>query len=217
MVQETPALREGRHQTALAFANLNLTQNPFGELSLEERQELVALDLAHLAEFLCAPRCVVQVIGDSGRGKTTHLLAIRRHLPHAPYVLVPENRAIHIPHAPAVLVDEAQNLPGWRRLFLFRRGDAMALATHVDYTRDLERWGYRVVTVRPEEEQSLERLRDAFNRRIAAFQRGPGFVPTVPLETVAILKGRFGTNVRAMEWCLYDAMQGMTSVGDVVV
>ena len=60
----------------LPFAHLNLRFNPFGEATPEERAKLAVVDIERFAQRLCAPGFAVQFIGEHGRGKSTHLLAL---------------------------------------------------------------------------------------------------------------------------------------------
>ena len=77
--------------SSLPFAHLNLRRNPFGEFSVEERAQLAVVDLepaiAHLSSDVANGRgAVVQVLGEKGFGKTTHLLALYSRHPGASYV-----------------------------------------------------------------------------------------------------------------------------------
>ena len=72
----------------LPFAHLNLRRNPFGEVAREERPALVVADLEPLLAEIADPGRAVQIIGDSGRGKTSLLLALGARLPDACYVRV---------------------------------------------------------------------------------------------------------------------------------
>ena len=70
-------------QLTLPFIHLNLRFNPFGEIPLKYQPELAVIDAAPLIDHLARPRAVLQLIGEKGRGKTTHLLAIKEFYPKA--------------------------------------------------------------------------------------------------------------------------------------
>ena len=196
---------------ALAFSHLNLRWNPFGEPAPEDRPALVVFDPAPLAARL-QPGVAVQLVGDHGRGKTSRLLALKRHL-GAPYVRLRD--AWQIPVAPVVLLDEAEQL--WRRPFWrLPRCGALALSTHRDLSLPLRALGFSVETV-PVGGIGKAALSALLHRRIDWARRGPGPVPQVPDETLDRLLHRFGDDVRAMERALYAAVQRMTEVGDVEV
>ena len=216
-----PALQHGPASDARAYAHLNLTRNPFGEASAAERVGLAVIDaeqLSELTERLARPGFAVQVVGDCGRGKTTHLLALRRAFPEAPWVRVDPDTRPRIPEGTPLFLDEAQYLSSWRRRRLYRRGErSLALGTHVDLRAELERAGYEVHTIRPAENISVDRLEAIFRARIDWARRGPGPVPVVPPRTVDALVALFGDDLRAMEGALYEALQQAKEIGDVEV
>lgn len=199
----------------LAYANLNLRRNPFGEATTAERTWLAVADVDDLVERLRRPGFAVQFVGERGRGKTSHLMAIRAHLPDAPYVHVGEGEWPRIPRGHPLLLDETQRLPSPRRWLVFRRGVSFAIGTHVDHASELRAAGLDVVTVRPAEVTTLERLEAIVRRRIEWARRGPGPVPTVPRAVLARLLAEFGDDVRAMEHVLFEAVQRTREVGDV--
>lgn len=202
----------------LAYAHLNLTRNPFGEASAAERAALAVVETAPLAGPLAVPGNAVQVLGESGRGKTTHLLALRRSYPQAPWVRVDPGAVPQIPDGGPLFLDEAQFLRPWRRRRLYRpRQRSLALGTHVDLRQELEAAGYRVVTLRLEASPPVERLDEIFRARIEWARRGPGPVPVVPRRTIEKLRARAGSDVRAMEGLLYEALQSAEEICDVEV
>jgi hypothetical protein len=202
-----------------AYAHLNLTRNPFGEASAADRAATAVTELGDLPERLARPGFAVQIIGDSGRGKTTHLLALRRSFPEAPWVRIdPGATPPRIPAGTPLFVDEAQYLSVWRRRRLYRdRARSLALGTHVDLRAELARAGFEVHTIRPAAEVSVERLEAIFHARIAWARRAPGPVPVVPRRTIEALIARLRCDVRAMEGLLYEALQRAEEIGDVEV
>jgi hypothetical protein len=216
-----PAQQHGPASDARAYAHLNLTRNPFGEASGAERATLAVIDVEHSIELtrrLARPGFAVQVLGDSGRGKTTHLLALRLAFPEAPWVRVDPGARPRIPSGAPLFLDEAQYLSSWRRRRIFRRnGRSLALGTHVDLREELERFGFEVRTIRPAEDASVDRLEAIFRARIAWARRASGPVPVVPRRTVELLVARLHDDVRAMEGLLYEALQRAEEIGDVEV
>ena len=108
---------------SLVFAQLNLRWNPFGEPAPEDIASLAVVDVEAYVERLRRPGYAVQYLGEAGRGKSTHLIALHRFFPDMPYLKFPENAKIpRIPHAPVLFLDEAQRLPpGLRRRIFSRR------------------------------------------------------------------------------------------------
>lgn len=203
-------------QPTLAFAHLNLRRNPFGDPTPQQRGELAVVDdLDELAAHLSKARAAVQFIGDKGRGKSTHLLALRARFPEAAYVRIGPGERPVIPDTDPLLVDELQNLPRRLRAALFRRGCSLAIGTHVDLRAELRRAGRGVVTIHPRRRISVALLRRIFERRIEWARRGPGRVPGLTHATLDDLHQRFGDDVRAMEQYLYDVFQSLTDVQDV--
>ena len=169
---------------SLPFAHLNLRRNPFGELTVEERAALAVANVETLVPRLRAG-AQVQFVGAQGRGKTSHLLALKARLPEAHYVRC--DRDGPAPYAPILLLDEADRVP---------RG-ACALAVH----RPLR--GVEIIELPP---LTPARLATIIERRIEHVRRNPGPVPRV--MDVEELIARFGDDVRAIEHHLYERFQG---------
>ena len=126
------------------FVHLNLRFNPFGELPLKYRAELAVIEMTPLLEHLERPRAVLQLIGEKGHGKTTHLLALKECFPGAGYVHFPEQERPPVPEGNPLILDEAQRIPWWQRRQLFQRPVPLILGTHRDFTRQLQRLGRTV-------------------------------------------------------------------------
>src|SRR5262245_34138055 len=112
----------------LPFSHLNLRFNPFGEPTLADWAELAEVDLPELRAG-----DPVQFIGECGRGKTTHLLALQQRHPGAVYARLHEGvNQCSLPSSGVFLLDEAQ----WLRSRLVRKLAASAVAvafgTHED-------------------------------------------------------------------------------------
>ncbi len=217
-----PSPADGRHRR-LPFAHLNLRRNPFGELPLEDWPALTVLDVDRLLATLRSPPRCVQLLGDKGRGKTTHLLLLRARLaPEAPYVHFPEDApAPPVPEGePILFLDETQRLSRRQRARLFaetlRRGAALAIGTHEDHRAELTRAGLPVESHHVGD-CSPGRLEAIIASRIEAARRGPGELPRVGEAAVARLVDRFGDDVRGATFHLYEVFQTLTEIGDVEV
>ena len=202
----------------LPFAHLNLRRNPFGELPLEARPELAVLEVEPLLAHLAPERAVLQLLGDKGRGKTTHLLALRAARP-APYVHLPEDEPLPaVPvDLPLLYLDESQRLPWRLRRKLFRGPGRLVLGTHEDHTRALRRAGRPVTTVEAGAGLDLARLEQIVGKRIEAARRDAGPLPWVSEEGLRWLLARFGDDLRGMEHHLYRCFQAQGEVGPVEV
>jgi hypothetical protein len=200
---------------SLPFAHLNLRRNPFGELELSSWAELAVVEVDSLVPRLREPGYAVQFMGEKGRGKTTHMLALVRRFPDARYVHVGENERPRIPHAHPLFVDEIQRVPRWRRRRLFRRPVSLVVGTHDDFRSELGAAGFEVETIRVGGAIDAPRLCDILNRRIEAARRGPGLVPQVTLPTARAMVDRFGDDVRAIQGAMYDWFQNLPGIQDV--
>ncbi len=212
-----PSQPARRVRPGLPYAHLNLRCNPFGELDFEQRAELAVVELGPLAARLRRPGQAVQFLGDRGRGKTTHLLALQRLLPEAAYRHFADGAPpLVLPEAPILLLDETQRMPLRMRRRVFRPPVSLALGSHTDHAPALRKAGYAVETwqVACHDAAQLARI---FARRIAWARRGPGPLPNVPDRSVARLQAQYGDALRAMEHHLYEALQRMEDVGDVEV
>lgn len=190
------------------WANFNLTRNPFGELSRQERAEAAVVDLEPIVTRIEASHTAVQLVGDRGRGKTTRLLALAQHFHDACYVSLPEDRPCPaIPDGSPLLIDEAQRLSRAALRAIFRHGLPTVLATHRDLTRTLERFGYQVFTERVGDRNDVELVWSLLNRRIEASRLEDGPVPVVSLKVASRLVQRFGDDIRSMEHFLYEQVQ----------
>lgn len=202
----------------LPFAHLNLRRNPFGELDLASWAGLAVVDVERQVTQLERPGYAVQLMGDKGRGKTTHMLAIRRRFPRAPYVHVGEDfraRRPHIPHGHPLLVDEIQRLSPRRRRRVYRRRVSLVVGTHEDFGAELRQAGFDVETVDVGGALDARRLREILNRRIEAARRGPGRLPRVTIGTAHAMIDRFDDDVRAIQWQMYDLFQTLRGIQDV--
>ncbi|MCA9596321.1 MAG: hypothetical protein KC776_23565 [Myxococcales bacterium] len=192
----------------LPFAHLNLRHNPFGELPTDERARV-----AEVGELSCPRGSVVQLLGDAGRGKSTHLWAWHARNPGSLYEYVPEGactlRARALPEL--CFVDEAQRLSRVELRRLFSDAARLVLASHAD----LSGFTRRPVRTRMLTGMSEERLGRILTRRVEAARRSTGPVPRFPAETLRAIVARFGDDLRSAESHLYDVFQRLEGPGDV--
>ncbi len=199
----------------LAYTHLNLRWNPFGEANREDTAKLAIVEVGQYVERLKQPGFALQFIGEPGRGKTTHLLALREHFLQAPYFHFAENAPIPpIPTAPLLFLDETQRLPASLRKEIFSRQDSFVVATHKDHWREFAKAGLRYESVNIGG-LSISRLKLIIERRIEWARRGPGPVPTVSLPEMAKLIKIYGDNLEAIFARLYDEFQALKEVNDV--
>lgn len=205
MILERPDVIEA--PALLPWASWNLRWNPFGEPPAEDLPALVVADVDELLEWLERPRHAVQLIGHAGRGKSSHLHALRGRLSQLPFVYLAEgeNRMPEF-EGRQLLLDEAQRLPRRRRRRLFGRLDWLALSTHEDLTRDLEAMGWTVWTI---EVGGLGRhkLENVLERRLEWARRGPGPLPRFSRGALETLLARHGDDLRSMLDDLYETTQ----------
>jgi ABC-type uncharacterized transport system YnjBCD ATPase subunit len=200
----------GTAPITLAFAHLNLRFNPFGELDPEERARVAVLPPLGVRSGE-----VVQVMGEAGRGKTTHLLAWHAAIPASGYEYVPEGSdRLRTLSLPAVFfADEAQRLCRRDLDRLFCSVDRLVIATHADLA-PLARRPVRTLVL---EGLDLDKLEGIVSRRIEAARRGTGPVPSLSRASLAALIRRFGDDLRSLEAHLYEVFQSLEEPCDVEV
>ena len=116
-----------------------------------------------------------------------------------------------LPRTSELLVDEAQRLPYAQRWLLYRRASRLALATHRDLRRELERarWEVRTFEVG---DLGVEVLTRILSRRLHwAGTRLSSAVEATALEA-ADLSRRYGGQLRRLFDDLYEAFQDTTIV-----
>ncbi len=186
---------------AVPLASVNLRCNPFGELTLAERRSLAVGDFADLAAELLVPGTAIQVRGDCGRGKSSHLHGLAAHLPQARYSRVDHGGPVCA--GGIYLMDEADHFGPLRRWWYLRLAESVAVATHADMTPFLRRCGYRVVDV-PVGQVSAAHLRQIVGSRLEWARLSSGVLPEVSDEHLQHLLAEFGDDIRAVEGALYD-------------
>lgn len=187
------------------FASLNLRWNPFGSVAERDRAGLavVDLDVERLARRLREPGFAVQLTGEAGRGKSTHMRVLHSRFPGAPFVHCPEGEPPpSVPRAPVVFVDESQRIPPRARRRLFRRRASFVLATHECHVAELAAAGVEVHVVEVAG-LDLPRLRRIVDLRLEWARRSPGGLPDVPDAVLRSCLAARGDDLRGIEDILY--------------
>ncbi|MEM7168216.1 MAG: hypothetical protein AAF581_22405 [Planctomycetota bacterium] len=206
----------GEAALGLPFAHLNLRFNPFGELLPEERGRLAVVDLGTLPTELAGTRVAVQFLGNHGRGKSTHLLALHQHFPSAAYTQLHHGDTPDFQRAHVQFIDSFDQLARRRRRAVYRVSESIAFTTHEDLSNELERFGYRCRT-HVVGGHSPMLVREIVQRRIEFARRDPGAVPHVSDDDIRVLTARFGDDIRALEGHLYEVFQRLEGLGRVEV
>lgn len=196
-----------------AFAHLNLSFNPFGELDKQQRETLACVDVEPFLALFKQTRFALQFNADHGRGKTTHLLALHARFPQAPYIKLHQDDKPAIPNAPLVFVDSIEHLSFVQRWRLFRRCQQLVFTAHRDLAWQARICGLKVYNYRVSIE--LEKLHRALNKRIEYARLSTGVIPKISLDSVVHLQRLYGDDVRSMEAFLYDYFQQMDTLQDV--
>jgi hypothetical protein len=210
--------REWKPRPHFPYSHLNLCRNPFGEATTQERISLAIADTDEMRRTFRQPKTAIQLVGRHGRGKTSHLLALKRELlAHdgldAAYIRLRDQ--FWIPPSKHILLDEGE--------FLFRRSfwrlrlvTSLAISTHRDWSRALRALGFSVKTIQIAT-VCPTRLKQVFEKRMEWSRRNPGPLPLISEQTTGRLIERFGDDIRAMEAALYDGIQAMGELGHVEV
>lgn len=174
------------------------------------------VDISEAIQHLAQPRSVVQIVGDKGFGKTTHLLALTRQFPDHGYVHIPDGQRVDIPDSgEPLLIDEAQRLTLPQRWKTFRSDRRLILGTHRDFSYALETAGRPVLTLYADRFTDATRVCTIFNVRIHSVRRTDGPIPSIKVETAARMFTEFGSDLRSMEHELYLIFQQLREIQDV--
>jgi hypothetical protein len=204
--------------TSCSYTHLNPRFNPFGTLTPEEEAAaaLPDLDASVYAARLRQPGTAIQFLGPSGRGKTSHLMALRSRFPAAPYLHIGRGEPVPpLPEAAILFVDEMQRVPRRQRQALFARHAAYVVGSHVDHSHEFARAGldYEIITLGA---VTALRLQAVLNRRIAVARRHPQRpVPTFTLAAVEMLLACCGADQWAMNGILYDLFETLAEARDL--
>lgn len=204
---------------SLPYAHLNLRCNPFGSLSREEKNKLIVLriELSPYIERLREPGFAVQFLREGARNKTTHLLAIQKHFPGAPYIRLYEGQpAPQFPQSPILFIDWFHALPRVERAGLLRRKASFAIVSHLSHEWEFRRaqLDYDLVKLPV---YTVEQLTHQINRRINWAKRNPDIqVPTLSAGSIARLRSRFDDDTAIINY-LYEVFEDLVEVGTVEI
>jgi hypothetical protein len=202
--------------SGLPFFHLNLRRNPFGELTAAERTRLAIVECDAALQHLKSPRSVIQVVGERGYGKTTHLLALAAQFAENAYVHIPEGQRAAIPaQGEPLLIDEAQRMTLMQQWTTFRSQRRLVLGTHSDFEPALRRAGRQVLTIAADQFTDATRVQNLLNARIEFARRDAGPIPKISQATASLLFKQYGSDIRSIEHSMYLTFQQLRSVQDV--
>ena len=200
-----PSTKKNVHHgmNTLSFAHLNLRKNPFGQLWPSERGALAVIDLPEIVSGE-----VLQYIGRSGRGKSTHLQGLASAFAEARYEYVPKGQHHFLTSSTDcdfLLLDEAQRLFPRELQRLFSAFPKLVLGTHWSLSL-FSRRRFQTKKIRG---LSLQKLRLVVDKRIDWARRNAGPVPFLEDPELLLLIDRYGDDLRSMESFLYDVFQNL--------
>ncbi len=199
---------------SLAFEQLNLRWNPFGEPAPEDIASLAVVDVVAHVERLRKPGFAVQYLGEAGRGKSTHLMALHGFFPDMPYLRFPENTKIpRIPRAPVLFLDETQRLPRGLRGRIFSRKGSFVIGTHEDHSPELAWAGIELVSIHLSG-MTAKRLEEIIERRLEWARRGPGPLPCLSASKITQLIEAYNDDLSAILGSLYEEFQVIQEGGN---
>ena len=202
--------------SGLPFLYLNLHRNPFGELTVAERTRLAIVECDVALQHLKSPRSVIQIIGEKGYGKTTHLLALAAQFAENAYVHIPEGQRVALPATGEPLfIDEAQRMTFMQRWQTFRSQRRLILGTHTNFEQTLRRSGRQVLTIAADQFTDASRVQNLLNARIEFTRREAGPIPKITQATAAELFRQFGSDIRSIEHSMYLTFQQLRTIQDV--
>jgi hypothetical protein len=202
--------------TTLPFSHLNLRRNPFGELTAHERTALAIVEVRTALRHLTLSRSAVQIVGEKGFGKTTHLLALATHFANSAYVHIPEGERATIPAiGEPLLIDEAQRLTLLQRWQIFRSERRLILGTHTDFESALCSAGRSALTIAANQFTNESRVHTLLNARVQSARRADGPLPSITMHTASGLFAEFGSDIRSIEQSMYHTFQQLRNIQDV--
>jgi hypothetical protein len=207
------------------FHRFGLTRNPFGTLSDEERFQ-VTVPLPQVERLLADGFDHLLVTGYKGSGKTTTLTylveVLRREGETVAYERLPRfqmHYRTNLAWLDTFALDEMQRIAPWEAIRLFRegRGKRLLIGSHADHRLAFRLRGLDVTTIRLDRTASRERLARILARRLAVFQLNADSPADLSFSPDAIdwLWELFGSDLRAMNFFLYDAFQQIEEPGAI--
>ena len=197
------------------FESWNLRWNPFRELTHQELHQVIQVNVQALISKVSQSGTALQLMGDAGRGKSTHLYALSRYFNHTsviylhdrtidrkPHPKIPNNAEIH-------LIDEAQRLRwlwnGWH----IRPPCRLILATHVDLSKKLQNRGFTVSTVLIHQPCKAQ-IWEIVQRRLHFARRSSDPIPVLSVLYFETLYQTYKDDIRGMIEALYCTYQNLS-------
>jgi hypothetical protein len=219
---------DGLTQRFFPFESLGLARNPFSSLTEDEWAALAWLHPA-VREALDQSTPVVQILGESGRGKSSTLLAVKRELltlgrdPHYVY-LPPDSRRLKASeiYGDPLLIDEIERLPARSRRRLYhtrlhahRDLPSLIFSSHVDLVLEVERLETGTTASVKIPSLSETQLGDLLNVRIRSASTGENLPVWFNPGAVNLLSQLYGGDLRRIERTLYEVFQRLESAGEI--
>lgn len=203
-----------------SYEHLNLKYNPFGSLTDEEVSELIVpvLDFQKLADFLHSnTNSVIQIYGQKGRGKTTHLIGFHEHyFEEYPIVFLERNKKKPpIPKGDLIFVDGVHKLNRWQRWRLWRRNQNLVFVSHFDYSKEFEnkKNAFLSFEIKGFEASHLKTILDKRIRMASIDSVKP--CAELSIKTIESLIQKYGDNYRAIIVELYTLFQNLQNLKHV--
>lgn len=190
----------------MLWQQMDISKNPWGELTPEESLLVSDVDVDSILNLLSREAAVIQFVGEKGRGKTTHLKALERHLPAAKFLYVPEIGRVNFPRSETVIIDEAQRFGWWNRRKLARHPGRLILGTHEDLSYLFKAQHRPLETVWVGRLLDSSRLRTILTKRLQCLSHRPSEFD-IDEEFLQDLIRRNGGNIRNMLSELYSVFQ----------
>ncbi|MFN2147707.1 MAG: hypothetical protein ACK2T2_04895 [Anaerolineales bacterium] len=210
------------------FERLGLRGNPFRALTEDEWAALAWLHPALLAALDQASP-ILQILGASGRGKSSALLAVKRELlargrePHYLYLPPGMHRLKRDQQSgDPLLLDEIERLPPRSRRRLFRaalglpgKAPQLVFSSHGDLAREVEAIQPGVLASIPLPPITGGQLADLLHARIRAESIAGDPPVWFDDQAINLLIEYFGDDLRTMERTLYEAFQRLDAAGRI--
>ena len=206
---EGPPPRDG---VSHRWRRWNLRGNPMGALSPDGWADAAVVELGPILDALRPRRGAVELIGPTGRGKTTTLFALLASLRRSRvdvryHYFPPDGPGPPIADADVILIDEIRRLPGRHRRSLMRGPRNLVWTAHRSCIREARRSGRSLTRLHVGPANDWHRIRAVVDRRLELFRDGPGPLPRV---TDLGLRNRFAScrgNVRSVLDGLYPMFE----------
>ncbi len=204
----------------LPFAHLNLLRNPFGEYTRAERLERSqpSFDLSTIAAQLKQNKFAVQFLGDHGRGKSTHLIALHAYFAQSDYLQFHEQETPILQQviSDIAFFDSFDVLSKKQRKKIYQQVRSFACTTHTQLDTELRRAGFTIHNIHISQTDSLQ-IHRILNTRIESVRRNTAAIPHIPLSSIHTLQSRFKDDIRSMELYLYDVFSQLQETVDVTI